>query len=116
MSKNQKLLWAVLLGVLFFLGDSVLPEWIGRGWTLVAFAAVPFVVGLAFIGRAGRTPVLRWAVVGAVLWYVLLFLDAGRVPDPPLPALIPLACMGLAMWASISVQAYAAWKRQRGTA
>ena len=114
MSKNQKLLWAVLLGVLFFLGDQVLPEMIGRGWTLIAFAAVPFLAGLPFIGRAGRAPALRFGVLAAVLWYVILFLDAGQMPNPPLPALVPLSALGLATWSAISFQAHAAWKR-RGT-
>lgn len=113
MSKNQKLLWAGLLGLVFFLGDSVLPEWIGRGWTLVIFAAIPFLAGLAFIGRAGRNLGLRWGVLAVILWYAILFWDVSRVPDPPLPALIPLAGVGLAMWTSISVQAYAAWKKGR---
>ncbi|HEY0015771.1 MAG TPA: hypothetical protein VGC13_05610 [Longimicrobium sp.] len=110
-AKNQRLLWAVLLGVLFFLGDSVLPDLIGRGWTLIVFAAVPFVAGLPFVGRAGRTPSLRWGIVAAVIWYAILFWDVSRVPNPPLPALIPLTAIALATWASISMQAHAAWKR-----
>lgn len=111
--KNQRLLWAVLLGVLFFLSDSVLPELVGQGWTLIIFAAIPFVAGLPFLGRAARIPGLRWGVLAAVLWYVILFFDVGQMRDPPLPAIIPLTAIGLAMWASISVQAYAAWKRGR---
>jgi hypothetical protein len=111
--KSQRLLWAVLLGVLFFLGDSVLPEMVGRGWTLIIFAAVPFVAALPFIGRAGRVPKLRWGVVAVVAWYAILFMDAARIPDPPLPALIPLSAVGLAMWSAISIQAHAAWKRNR---
>jgi hypothetical protein len=113
-AKNQRLLWAVLLGVLFFLGDSVLPQVIGRGWTLIVFAAVPFLAGLPFIGRAGRFPRLRWSVLAAVVWYAFLFGDAARMSAPPLPALIPLSGLGLAMWSAISIQAYAAWKRQTG--
>lgn len=110
-ARNQRLLWAVLLGVLFFLGDSVLPEMVGRGWTLIIFAAIPFVAGLPFLGRAARVPGLRWGVLAAVVWYAILFWDVGRTPDPPLPAIIPLTAVGVAMWASISIQAYAAWKR-----
>ena len=109
--KNQRLLWAVLLGVLFFLSDSVLPQMIGAGWTLILFAAVPFLAGLPFLGRAGARPALRWGIVAAVVWYVILFWDIARLPAPPLPALIPLTGLGLATWAAISVQAYAAWKR-----
>lgn len=112
-SKNQRLLWAVLVGVLFFLGDQVLPGMIGRGWTLIVFAAVPFVAGLPFIGRAGRAPGLRWAVLAAVIWFAILFSDAAQMSAPPLPALIPLAALGLAMWSAISIQAYTAWKRTR---
>jgi hypothetical protein len=111
--KNQRLMWAVLLGVLFFLGDSVLPELVGRGWTLIVFSAIPFLAGLPFLGRAARVPVLRWGVLAAVAWYVILFWDVGRMHNPPLPVLIPLAGLGLAMWAAISIQAYAAWKRGR---
>jgi hypothetical protein len=110
-AKNQRLLWAVLLGVLFFLSDSVLPDLIGAGWTLIVFAAVPFLAGLPFVGRAGRVPSLRWGILAAVLWYAILFWDIAQVVDPPLPALIPLTAVGLAMWSAISVQAYAAWKR-----
>ena len=106
-------MWAVLLGVLFFLGDSVLPELVGRGWTLIVFAAIPFLAGLPFLGRAARVPMLRWGVLAAVLWYAILFWDVGRMAHPPLPAVIPLAGLGLAMWAAISIQAYAAWKRGR---
>jgi hypothetical protein len=113
-AKNQRLLWAVLLGVLFFLGDQVLPGMIGRGWTLIVFAAVPFLAGLPFIGRAGRTPALRWGVLAAVVWYAILFSDAAQMHAPPLPALIPLAALGLAIWSAISIQAYAAWKRASG--
>jgi hypothetical protein len=112
--KNQRLMWAVLLGVLFFLGDSVLPDLIGRGWTLIIFAAIPFVAGLPFLGRAARVPALRWGVLAVVVWYAILFWDVGRMQaPPPLPAIIPLAGLGLAMWAAISIQAYAAWKRGR---
>lgn len=111
-AKHQRLLWAVLLGILFFLGDSVLPEMIGAGWTLIIFAAVPFLAGLPFVGRAGRVPVLRWGVLPVVLWYALLLLESGEIPDPPLPALIPLSAVGLAIWSAISIQAYAAWKRR----
>jgi uncharacterized protein with PQ loop repeat len=112
-SRNQRLFWAVMVGVLFFLGDSVLPELIGRGWTLIVFAAIPFLAGLLFLGRAARVPMLRWGILAAVLWFVILFWDVARTPGPPLPAIIPLAAIGLAMWSSISVQAYAAWKRGR---
>jgi hypothetical protein len=112
-ARNQRLIWAVLLGVLFFLGDSVLPELVGRGWTLIVFAAIPFLAGLLFLGRAARVPMLRWGILAAVLWFAILFWDVARTPDPPLPAIIPLAAIGLAMWSSISVQAYAAWKRGR---
>ena len=112
--KNQRLFWAVLLGVLFFLGDSVLPELIGRGWTLIIFAAIPFVAGLPFLGRAARAPALRWGVLAVVVWYAILFWDVGRMQvPPPLPAIVPLAGLGVAMWTAISVQAYAAWKRGR---
>ncbi|HEX6373750.1 MAG TPA: hypothetical protein VF006_32785 [Longimicrobium sp.] len=114
--KNQRLLWAVLLGVLFFLGDSVLPELIGQGWTLIVFAAIPFFAGLPFLGRAARVPSLRWGVLAAVVWFAILFWDVGRTPNPPLPAIIPLAGLGLAMWTAISVQSYAAWKRQKEAA
>lgn len=111
--KNQRLMWAVLLGVLFFLGDSVLPELVGRGWTLIIFAAIPFLAGLPFLGRAARVPMLRWGVLAAVAWYAILFWDVARTASPPLPALIPLAGLGVAMWAAISIQAYAARKRGR---
>jgi hypothetical protein len=112
-AKHQQLMWAVLLGVLFLLGDSVLPELVGRGWTLIIFAATPFLAGLPFLGRAARVPSLRFGVLGAALWYVILFWDVGRVPTPPpLQAIIPLAAIGMAMWAAISIQAYAAWKRR----
>lgn len=115
--KQQRLFWAILVGVLFWLGDSVLPGLIGRGWTLIIFAAVPFVAGLPFAGRATRTPALRWGVLAAVIWYVILLVDVGQMREPPpLPAIIPLAAVGLAMWSAISIQAYAAWKRRRGTA
>ena len=110
--KNQRLMWAVLLGVLFFLGDSVLPELIGRGWTLILFAAIPFLAGLPFLGRAGTRPLLRFGVVAAVVWYLILLWDMGRMANPPLPALIPLAGLGLATWSAISVLAYAAWKKR----
>jgi hypothetical protein len=110
--KHQRLLWAVLLGVLFYLGDSVLPGLIGAGWTLVLFAAVPFLAGLPFVGRAAA-PALRWGVLAAVLWYVILFWDVAHSTGAPLPALIPLAGLGVAMWSAISIQAYAAWKRRR---
>jgi hypothetical protein len=112
---NQRLLWAVLLGVLFFLGDSVLPEMIGRARTLVAFAAVPMVVGLPLlVRRKVPAPVLRYAPFAAVLWYALLFMDAGKLPDPPLTALVPLAAAGLSIWTALAVQAHAAWKRAGG--
>jgi hypothetical protein len=52
-------------------------------------------------------------VLAAVVWYAILFRDVGRMQAPPLPAIIPLAGLGLAMWAAISIQAYAAWKRAR---
>lgn len=110
---NQRLVWALLLGLLFFLGDSVLPGMIGPGWTLIIFGAVPLVVGLPVVGRAARAPVLRYAPAAAVLWYVVLFVDAGHTPDPPLPALIPLAAAGISIWTAIGVQAYSAWKRAR---
>lgn len=109
--KTRRLFWAVMAGLVFWLGDSVLPEMIGRGWTLIIFAAVPFVVGLAFLGRATRAPGLRWGVLAAVAWYAILFMDAARTPDPPLAALIPTSAVGLAVWSAISIQAYAAWKR-----
>ena len=113
-AKNQRLMWAVLLGVLFLLSDSVLPELVGRGWTLIIFAAIPFVAGLPFLGRAARVPMLRWGVLGAALWFAILFWDVGRVhTPPPLQAIIPLTAIGMAMWAAISIQAYAAWKRGR---
>ena len=112
--KNRRLFWAVLVGVLFYLGDQVLPDMIGRAWTLIIFAAVGFLAGLPFIGRAGRAPGLRWGIVAAVIWYGILFADAAQMREPPLPALIPLSAVGLAMWAAISIQAYAAWKRAAG--
>lgn len=116
-SRNQRLMWAVLLGVLFFLGDSVLPEMIGRGWTLIIFAAVPFVIGLVFVGRAARVPMLRWGIAAVAAWYVILLWDVGQMADPPpLPALIPLTAVGLAMWSAISIQAHAAWKRRTDAA
>lgn len=112
--KAQRLFWAVMAGLLFWLGDSVLPEMIGRGWTLVIFAAVPFVVGLAFIPRATKAPGLRWGILAAVIWYAILFSDMLRMSDPPVSALIPTSAVGLAMWATISLQAYGAWKRAAG--
>jgi hypothetical protein len=111
---NKRLLWAVLLGVLVFLGDSVLPRYIGRGGTLIVFAALPLAAGLLFLGRAGRVYVLRYAPFAALAWYALVMYDAVRMPAPPLVALIPLTAAGLSVWTAIAVQANAAWKRSRG--
>lgn len=112
--KAQRLFWAVMAGLVFWLGDSVLPEMIGRGWTLIIFAAVPFVVGLAFMARATKAPGLRWGILAAVIWYAILLTDMMRMPDPPVAVLIPTSAVGLAMWSAISIQAYSAWKRVSG--
>lgn len=112
---NKRLLWAVMLGLLVFFGDSVLPRYIGRGGTLLVFAALPLAVGLPFLGRAGRLHSLRYAVFGVLLWFALVGLDATRIPDPPVVGLIPLMAAGISVWTAISMQANAAWKRARGT-
>lgn len=112
---NKRLLWAVMLGLLVFFGDSVLPRYIGRGGTLLVFAAIPLVVGLPLLGRAGRLYTLRYAPIAVVLWFVLVIWDAMRLPDPPLAGLIPLVAAGISVWTAIAVQANAAWKRARGS-
>ncbi len=112
---NKRLLWAVMLGLLVFLGDSVLPRYLGRGGTLLLFAALPLAAGLPFLGRAGRLYFLRFAPVAVLLWYGLVMWDATRIPNPPLVGLIPLVAAGISVWVAIAVQASAAWKRTRGT-
>ena len=85
-AKNQRLSGRCCWACLFFLGDCVLPELIGRGWTLIIFAAIPFVAGLPFLGRAARVPKLRWGVLAAAAWYAILFRDVGGSPirrSPP---------------------------------
>lgn len=112
---NQRLLWALLLGVLFFLGDSVLPQMIGRGRTLIVFAAVPMAVGLPILlRRAVPHPVFRFAPFAALLWYGLVFWDATRIPDPPMTGLIPLAAAGISIWTAVAVRARTAWKALHG--
>jgi hypothetical protein len=110
---NKRLLWAVLLGVLVFLGDSVLPRYFGRGGTLLLFAALPLAVGLPFLGRSGRTYVLRYVIIGVVLWYAVVMYDATRMSNPPMVGLIPLMAAGISVWTAVAVQANAAWKRAR---
>lgn len=112
---NKRLLWAVMLGLLVFFGDSVLPRYLGRGGTLLVFAALPLAAGLPFLGRAGRLYALRFAPLGVLLWYGLVMWDATRMPDPPLVGLIPLMAAGVSVWAAVAVQANAAWKRARGS-
>jgi hypothetical protein len=112
---NQRLLWAVMLGLLVFFGDSVLPRYLGSGGTLVLFAALPLAVGLLFLGRAGRMHTLRFAPFAVIPWYALVMYDATRLPSPPMTALIPMTAAGLAVWTAVAVQANAAWKRSRGT-
>lgn len=111
---NKRLFWAFLLGLLVFLGDSVLPRYLGHGGTLLVFAAVPLAVGLPFLGRVGRVFVLRYAPIAVLLWLGLVAWDAARMPDPPLAGLIPLMAAGISVWTAIAVQANAAWKRARG--
>lgn len=112
---NKRLFWAVLLGLLVFLGDSVLPRYLGRGGTLLLFAAVPLVAGLPFLGRVGRAYTLRYGIYAVLLWLGLVAWDAARMPNPPLAGLIPLMAAGTSIWTAIAVQANAAWKRARGT-
>jgi len=112
---NKRLLWAVMLGLLVFFGDSVLPQYIGRGGTLLLFAALPLVAGLPFLGRAGRMFTLRYMPAAVVLWYALVMYDAARMPEPPLKGLIPLMAAGISVWVAVAVQANAAWKRSRGS-
>ena len=112
---NKRLFWAVLLGLRVFLGDSVLPRYLGRGGTLLVFAAVPLAAGLPFLGRVGKVYTLRFAIFGVLLWLALVAWDAARMPDPPLAGLIPLMAAGISVWTAIAVQANAAWKRARGT-
>jgi hypothetical protein len=112
---NGRLIWALLLGLLVFFGDTVLPRYMGRGGTLLVFAAVPLAVGLFFLGRAGRVYALRYAPLAVLLWFVLVGWDATRMPNPPLVGLIPLMAAGLSVWTAIAVQANAAWKRARGS-
>ena len=112
---NKRLFWAVLLGVLVFLGDSVLPRYLGRGGTLLVFAALPLVAGLPFLGRVGKVYALRFGIFAVLLWLGLVAWDAARMPDPPLAGLIPLIAAGISVWTAISVQANAAWKRVRST-
>jgi hypothetical protein len=112
---NKRLLWAVLLGLLVFLGDSVLPRYLGRGGTLLVFAALPLAVGLPILGRAGRLFTLRYAPIAVLLWFALVMWDAVQMPNPPLVGLIPLMAAGISVWTAIAVQANAAWKRARGT-
>lgn len=112
---NKRLLWAVMLGLLVFFGDSVLPRYIGRGNTLVAFAALPLVAGLPFLGRAGRLYALRLVPIGVVGWYALILWDAAKLPDPPMVILVPLVAAGLSVWVAVAAQANAAFKRTRGS-
>jgi hypothetical protein len=112
---NKRLLWAVMLGLLVFFGDSVLPRYLGRGGTLLLVATLPLVVGLVFLGRATRLPKLRFAPLVAIGWYALVMDDAMRMTDPPMQGLIPLAAAGISVWVAIAVQANAAWKRARGS-
>lgn len=110
---NNRLVWALLLGLLVFLGDSVLPRYLGRGTTLLVFAAIPLVVGLPLLGRAGRLHTLRFAPIAVVLWFALVMWDANRIPNPPMIGLIPLIAAGISVWTAIAVQANAARKRAR---
>ena len=110
---NKRLLWAVMLGLLVFFGDSVLPRYLGRGGTLLVFAALPLAAGLPLLGRAGRTFSLRYAPLAVVFWYALVIWDATRIPSPPLAGLIPLIAAGISVWVAIGVQASAAYKRAR---
>jgi hypothetical protein len=111
---NNRLVWALLLGLLVFFGDSVLPRYLGRGGTLLVFAALPLAVGLVFLGRAGRVVTLRYAPFAVLLWLGLVAWDAVKMPNPPLVGLIPLMAAGIAVWTAIAVQAHAAAKRARG--
>jgi hypothetical protein len=110
---NKRLLWAVLLGLLVFFGDSVLPRYIGRGGTLLVFAALPLAIGLPFLGRAGRLYALRYAPLAVLLWFALVAWDAAQIPNPPVVGLIPIMAAGISVWAAVAVQANAAWKRTR---
>ena len=108
---NKRLIWAVLLGLLVFFGDSVLPRYIGRGGTLLVFAALPLVAGLPLLGRAGRRYALRFAPIAVLLWFSLIMWDAAQMPSPPMVGLVPLMAAGISVWTAIAVQANAAWKR-----
>lgn len=113
---NNRLLWAVMLGLLVFFGDSVLPRYVGRGGTLVVFAALPLVSGLLFLGRAGRLHGLRFVPVAVVGWFALILWDAAKMAaPPPMVVLIPMMAAGLSVWTAVAVQANAAWKRTRGS-
>jgi hypothetical protein len=112
---NKRLLWAVMLGLLVFLGDAVLPRYLGRGGTLMVFAALPLVAGLPFLGRAGRLYALRFAPFVVAGWYALVLWDAAQMRNPPLAGLIPLTAAGISVWVAVAVQANAAWKRARGS-
>lgn len=112
---NKRLLWAVMLGLLVFFGDSVLPRYIGRGGTLVAFAALPLITGLPFLGRAGRMYALRFVPIGVVGWYALIVWDAAKMPNPPMVVLVPLMAAGVSVWVAVAAQANAALKRSRGS-
>jgi hypothetical protein len=112
---NKRLLWALLLGLLVFFGDSVLPRYLGRGGTLLVFAALPLAVGLVFLGRAGRVAVLRYAPLAVLLWLGVIAWDAARMPDPPVVGLIPLMAASIAVWTAIAVQSNAAFKHARRT-
>lgn len=115
---NKRLFWAVLLGLVVFMGDSVLPRYLGPGGTLLVFAALPLAVGLPFLGRVGRVYALRYAPIAVLLWLALVAWDTVRMPDPPLAGIIPLMAAGISVWTAIAVQANAALKRDRaaGTA
>lgn len=111
---NKRFLWALMLGLLVFFGDTVLPRYVGHGGTLLIFAALPLAAGLPFLGRAGRVHSLRFAPLAVLLWFGLIAWDAAQMSAPPVIGLIPLMAAGISVWTAIAVQANAAWKRARG--
>jgi hypothetical protein len=88
---------------------------VGRGGTLLPFAAIPLAAGLPFPGRAGMLH-MRYVVIGVVLWYATVMYNAANMSaPPPMVGLIPLMAAAISVWTAISVQANAALKRVRSS-